>query len=78
MEIRFVRHALERIRVYGISAGFAENCLKKPDRIFDGKNGRKIAQKRLNGYVMRIIYEEKEHSLTVITVYKARAERYEI
>jgi len=78
MRIRITRHALGRMRSYGISEELIEEAMKKPDSMVDGEKGRKIAQKRINRHVLRIIYEEWEDEKIVITVYKAKSERYEI
>ncbi len=32
----------------------------------------------MNGYVLRVIYEEKGNDIIVVTAYKARSERYEV
>ena len=52
--------------------------LRNPDREVPGYGGRQIAQKKLNGYVLRVVYEKQNHEKVVITVYKAKRERYEI
>ncbi|MBS3057030.1 MAG: DUF4258 domain-containing protein [Candidatus Diapherotrites archaeon] len=78
MKIRITEHAKERMLRYGISEEQIEEALDTPDSIAKGDKGRKIAQKRLNGYVLRIIYEEDLNGKVVITTYKARSERYEI
>ena len=55
-----------------------KETLEKPDNVADGYNNRKIAQKKLNGYVIRVVYEEDDSTEIVVTVYKARSGRYEI
>lgn len=78
MKILITTHAGERMAKYDLKEQAVKNCLEKPDLIVEGKEGRKIAQKRLNGYVLRVIYEETENNYVVITTYKAKSERYEI
>lgn len=69
---------MERMQLYEISEMQIEEALEKPDNIFDGKKGRKIAQKRINSHVLRVIFEEQTNTKIVITAYKAQSERYEI
>ncbi|MDO8634435.1 MAG: DUF4258 domain-containing protein [archaeon] len=51
MRIKITKHAMERMEKYGLTEEQIKNCLKKPDLVVEGQEGRKIAQKRLNGYV---------------------------
>lgn len=78
MKIRFLPHAEERMRVYGISKDAVIQAVEEPDRLERGHSNRWIAQKRLNHYVLRVIYEDLRTVKTVVTVYKARRGRYEI
>ena len=74
MKFELTQHTKERMRRYNISIEQIEDALENPDRVIKGKFGRRIAQKRLNGKVIRVIYEKN----LVITTYLARRERYEI
>ena len=67
------------VSVVGSSpAGTAEhNAIQEP-QISLAHGGRQIAQKKLDGYVLRVVYEKQSHKKVVVTVYKARRERYEI
>ncbi|MBS3062169.1 MAG: DUF4258 domain-containing protein [Candidatus Diapherotrites archaeon] len=78
MEVVFTNHALERMKKYDFPSTLVLESLENPDRIELSNNKRKIAQKRLNGYVLRVIYEENRNLYTIITVYRAKRERYEI
>ena len=78
MKIKITKHAKERMKKYSISSKQTRNCVNNPDVIAEGKNGRKIAQKRINGYVLRVIYEIEANTYVVVTAYKAKRERYEI
>ena len=69
---------MQRMVKYAISEELLLACIKEPDNNIEGKNGRKIAQKRLNGHVLRAIIEEEKGIKTIVTVYKARSSRYEI
>jgi len=78
MPIIITEHAKERMAKYEMIALQVENCLKRPSAVFWGKGGRLIAQYRMNGHVLRVIYEEKGNDIIVVTVYKARGGRYEV
>lgn len=78
MHIEILPHARERMAVYNVLEEMVKAALEKPDKIVESYGGRKIAQKMLNGYVLRVIYEEKNSTKIVITVYKAKSGRYEI
>ncbi|HLC92192.1 MAG TPA: DUF4258 domain-containing protein [archaeon] len=78
MPIIITPHAHERLVKYRLSALMVEECVSEPEIITAGNYGRKIAHRRLNGYVLRVIYEEKGNDIIVITAYKAKVGRYEI
>jgi len=78
METKISKHAEERMSKYGLNRQQVLDCVANPSTVVSGKFGRKIAQKRLNGYVLRVIYNEMKNFNKVITVYKAKRERYEI
>ncbi|MCD6247241.1 MAG: DUF4258 domain-containing protein [Candidatus Diapherotrites archaeon] len=77
-KIRITKHAMERMEKYGISEALVIETLKRPKVLIEGYAGRKIAQRKLNSYVLRVVFEKKRNEIVVITVYKARRERYEI
>ena len=78
MKIRITAHAENRMEKYDLSRSLVVKSMEDPDSIIDGHSGRKIAQKKLNGYVLRVIYEEEKGINVIVTVYKAKSERYEI
>lgn len=78
METRVSKHAKERMLKYDLSLQQIKDCVLNPHSVVEGRNKRKIAQKRLNGYVLRVIYEKAENAIIVVTAYKAKSERYEI
>jgi hypothetical protein len=61
---------------YQITQEEVTACVRDPDKVLDSYNGRKIAHRIRNTYVVRVIYEENE-LITIITVYLARKDRYE-
>ncbi len=79
MEIEFTEHALDRMHKYLVTAQNIKEAIQKPDSVFDTYGDRKLYQKRMSSsHVLRVIIEEKEGIKTVITLYKARRDRYEI
>lgn len=78
MEIRFTAHARRRMSRYGVEEGTVREALRDPDEVVAGHSGRWIAHRILNGYVLRVVYEEREEHIVVVTVYPARRDRYEV
>jgi hypothetical protein len=78
MKILITGHARERMKKYEISELWIKRAIEEPTSVIESGSNRKIAQKRLNGLVLRVIYETRETIAVVITVYKAKRERYEI
>ncbi len=71
-------HARERMIKYDVDEETLEKCLKNPNAIFEGYDERKVYNFILNGYVLRVIVEERKRIKTVVTVYKSRRKRYGI
>jgi len=78
MEIEILHHANQRMQAYNVDEEMVEEAIRHPDREVPGYGGRQIAQKKLDGYVLRVVYEKQNHKTVVVTVYKARRERYQI
>ena len=78
MKIEISSHAKERMKKYDLSEKQVTDCVNSPKIVVEGNYNRKIAQKPLNGYVIRVIYEKSNNSITVVTAYKSKRERYEI
>lgn len=78
MNVRFTAHARKRMARYGIGEGRVREALQKPDVVVDGHSGRRIAQKILNGYVLRVVYEAPDGARVVVTVYPAKRDRCEV
>ena len=51
--------------------------VKKPDEVVKGREKRLIAHKILGKeYILRVIYEEYEDEIQIITFYRAKKKRY--
>ncbi len=80
MEVEIIWHALGRMQEYAVSREMLMDALENPSSIVAGKGGRRIYQKRLNGYVLRVVVEESKElrKNKVIILYKTDSERYEV
>ncbi len=77
LKIIFHPHAIDKLKKRNLKQETVEEAIKNPDTVSDGKFGRKIAQKVYARYLLRVIYEERADSITVITAYPTKPERYE-
>ncbi|WP_457754600.1 DUF4258 domain-containing protein [Thermococcus sp.] len=68
-DVVFIPHALERMNERGISKELVVETLTNPDKVGEGYLGRKVAQKNMDGKLIRVIYEEHEDKIIVITAY---------
>lgn len=75
-DIKFTGHARKRMEEYDIGEDQVLKALDDPDDVVEGHSGRLIAHSRLNGKILRVVFESMESVKTIVTVYKARAERY--
>jgi len=79
-EIVFTSHAeekLSRLTGIGVTKEKVIDVVLNPDRVFPGYYGRKMAQSPLSDtLVLRVVYEEKDNKVVVVTVYPGERERY--
>jgi len=77
MPIKFTKHALERMKIRGISKEEIIEIINNPDKLTQDNQGNIIAQKLKKGYLFRVFYYKKENSNFVITTYKtSKFEKY--
>jgi hypothetical protein len=80
-QIIFSPHAIDkvdRLKQSGITQQKAIDTIQKPDNITSGYLGRKIAQSILSDdLLLRVIYEETDNSILIVTLYPAKRKRYE-
>ena len=79
--IRFTPHAKEKLRRL-IESGITEKevikTVENPESLTSGYFGRKIAQSKLaHELVLRVVYEEIDNKILVVTIYPAKKRRYE-
>ena len=71
------RTRLEREKVYNVSEETLIETVRKPDEVVKGKGNRLIAHKILDEtYILRVIYQEFESEIQIITFYRAKKRRY--
>jgi len=75
--IIFIQHALERLEERGISAEMVEEVIRDQDNAGYGDKGRQIAQKLIDKKLLRVIYDEEEYRIVVISAYvTSKVEKY--
>jgi hypothetical protein len=81
--IQFTSHALVKIQVlrdHGmkVSKETIENTIRAPDQHEWGYGERRVAQRAVDeDHVLRVVYEETEAEIIVITMYPGKRRRYE-
>lgn len=73
-------HAIERLKrdkVYKIDESTLTQAVRKADEIMEGREGRLVAHKILDKeHILRVVYEEYEDEIQIITFYRAKKKRY--
>ncbi len=75
-EILYTRHALERIKQWGILPETVAETLLFAEEVVLGHRGRFIAHKRYGDHLIRAVYEYDATLPVLVTVYFPRSERY--
>ena len=69
---------MKRLTKLGVTKENVIGFVKHPGKVISGSYGRKIAQVYLKeDLILRIVYEESEQEITVVTVYPGERRRYE-
>ncbi len=68
-QITFIQHAIDRLKERGISSEQVKEIVLNPDYT-DRLDGRKIAQKLINGKLIRVIYDEEKDVIIIISAYR--------
>ena len=82
-KIVYGTHAEEKFEIlsrhgFVVSKKQVRETLRKPDKIDEGFRGRKIAQRKISDkHVLRVVYEEWQKVIGVVTFYPGRRSRYE-
>lgn len=67
--IIFIQHALDRLKERGISKELVIKIIENPDNIDPESQQRRIAQKLINGKLLRVVYDDEDESIVVISAY---------
>lgn len=70
MVIQFTKHALNQIKLRNIEKTDINNTLKNPDKVLKDAFGNFIAQKKIDDYLLRVVYQYKKDIKKIITAYK--------
>ena len=82
-KIVYGSHAEEKFEIlrrhgFVVSKTQVRETLRRPEKIEEGFRGRKIAQRRISEkHVLRVVYQEKQKEIGVVTFYPGRRSRYE-
>jgi len=82
-KIVFSLHALNKIQILSkhqifVNKNLITKTITKPDRIEGGYKNRLVAQGVLDDkHLLRIVYEESQEEIKIITIYPGRRSRYE-
>ena len=84
LPIRFTDHALDKLRQerergFEVSEELAMEILLHPSRLAPARGGRMFAQSPIDDrYLLRVLFEEEDGGLVIITVYIGARRQYEI
>jgi hypothetical protein len=76
-------HAEEKFEIlrrhgFTVSKKQVRETVRSPEKVDEGFRGRKIAQRRISeAHVLRVVYEEKQSEIRVVTFYPGKRSRYE-
>ena len=70
MLIKFTKHALERMRIRGITKEEIIDVITNPEKEINDSQGNIIAYNIKKKYLLRVFYYIEEDSKIVITTYK--------
>ncbi|MBA7530498.1 hypothetical protein ES705_22706 [subsurface metagenome] len=80
-KVEFTLHAedkLKRLAEVGVTKKRILEIIENPEKVVNGYYGRKIAQGLLSeDLIIRIVYEESEEEVMVVTIYPGERRRYE-
>lgn len=74
--IKYYKHAEDQIKERKVSKKEVEMAIKNPVEVVNGRRNRKIAHKVFNGKLLRVVYEEEEDEIIVVSAYRAEPKRY--
>jgi Txe/YoeB family toxin of Txe-Axe toxin-antitoxin module len=82
-KIGYGSHAEEKFEIlrrhgFVVSKRQVRETLQRPEKTEEGFRGRNVAQRRISEkHVLRVVYEEGQREIRVVTCYPGRRSRYE-
>jgi hypothetical protein len=76
MKFQYIPHAEEKIAERKLPKALIEDTIKMPEKVIPSVFGRQIAQRKVAGKLLRVVYEEKEGTYIIITAYYTELGRY--
>ncbi|MGH7782477.1 MAG: DUF4258 domain-containing protein [Candidatus Binatia bacterium] len=82
-KIVYGTHAQEKFEILkrhgvAVSKKQVRETLRRPEKVDEGFRGRKVAQRQISAkHVLRVVYEETQKEIVVVTFYPGRRSRYE-
>ena len=70
MPIKFTKHALERMKIRGITKEDILDAVNNPEKELNDSLGNIVAHKVKKKYLLRVFYYNEKDSRIVITAYK--------
>jgi len=74
--IVFHHYALYKMNMRNLSRSTVLETVTHPYSVIDGKYGRRIAQKVHGDHLVRVVFEEHEDHLLIVTAYPSKPARY--
>lgn len=69
MDIKFTKHAKQKLYLRNINKKQVHECILKPDIILPARNGKKALLKDYGKNYLKIIILEENNAIVVITLY---------
>lgn len=76
MDFLYTFHAEEKLLDRKFSKMTIEETVRNPGRLLSSRFGRKIAERIVNGKLLRVIYEKQDSLYIIITAYYTELNRY--
>lgn len=69
MKIIYTKHAEEMLKFRNIERSLVNECIDKPDQILPARDGKKIYLKDFGTNYLKVIVDEEENYIVVVTLY---------
>lgn len=76
MEFDYTDHAEENIQERKLSKKVVEDAIINPEKVIEGRIGRRISQKIVGNKLLKVIYEHEGNIYKIVTAYYTKLERY--